>query len=301
MRPLIKYVVGRNCPSQFVSVRIAAGQVMERMILKNGKREIDISNRNSVVCQRPMHIAVSLTQDQRTSFDSDHFEVSVIKGTQTLSTTKLTLINEIKANGASIFLFKALDGDCYQSNALIQNLLLRRFKNPHKHTHHEKKIQAALYSYPRNIIVVSFKDREYYNIFPMDFQCALPDNDLHIFGLRTTNITLEKILSEKKMVVSDPSAADIKTIYFLGSHNSKIPPKIEDLPFGTIESEQFKFPVPAFATSYKEIEVITNQLLGSHMFFVGKVINKQEIKERTSSLCHLHFFQYIKSGYKEEV
>lgn len=300
MRSLIRYIVSRNCPGQFACVRIATGQVMERMILKNGKREFDITNRNSIVCQTPMHIAVSFRHDQSISFDSDHFEVSVIKGNQTLSTTKLTLVHEIKADLASIFLFKTLDGNCYQSNTLFQNLMFRRFKNPHKHTHLEKRIQAALYSYPRNIIVVSFKDQEYYNIFPMDFQCYLPDDDLHIFGLRTTNITLEKILSEKKMVVSDPSAADIKTIYFLGSHNSKIPPRIEDLPFGIIESGQFKFPVPDFASSYKEIEIITNQLLGSHMFFVGRVINKKEIREKTPSLCHLHFFQYLRSGYKEE-
>lgn len=299
MTTILRHLVSRHCPKQFVSVRIPINAFNEKVVLRQHSDEIDISNRHCIVCQTPMHVAVFLEKGQLDRRNSASFEVSVMEGGRVDTSTQLELINEIKVEGTSIYLFRTVAGRCFQSNSLAQNFLLRRFDNPHKHTFPDRKIQAALYSYPRNIIIVSFRDQEYYNIFPMDFQCYHADSDIHIFGLRTTNITLNKILEERKVVVCDPSATDIKTLYFLGSHNSKVPPKLEDLPFGTMESERFKFPVPAFAKSYKEIEIFTNQLLGSHMFFAGKVVNKQQLGEKTSSLCHLHFFQFLNSDYRE--
>ena len=133
----------------------------------------------------------------------------------------------------------------------------------------------------------------------MDLSGYIAESGIFILGLRTTNIALEKILTVKKVVISDTDNADINVIYSLGKHHSTAPPKLDDLPFDTLDSELFKFPVPDFSASYKEIEIIKSQELGSHMLLIGKVLNHKQIRNKSSSLHHIHYFQFCNSNYQE--
>lgn len=86
-------------------------------------------------------------------------------------------------------------------------------------------------------------------------------------------------------------------MYALGAHHSKAPPELENLPFRFEESELLKFPVPAFSSSYREIEITDHFKLGSHMMFVGRIINSKKLRDSHTSLYHIHFFEQLKSGY----
>ena len=155
-----------------------------------------------------------------------------------------------------------------------------------------------MYSYPRSIIIVSYKDADYCNIFPMDIHGYIQEEEMYLLGLRTTNVTLDKILAAKKVVVCDTNDVDINTVYDLGKHSSKSPAAPDHLPFKTTESELFRFPVPDFVGSYKEIEIITNKKMGYHMLMIGKVLNKKQVKDDPSSLYHIGFLQFQKGNYK---
>ncbi len=102
-------------------------------------------------------------------------------------------------------------------------VLFAYFLRSKKNTYHHRKVISALYSYPRRIIIVSYKDDNYYNIFPMDIQGYIAEEKLYILGLRTTNVTLNKILEGKKVVVCDTDTVDINTVYDLGKHSSAAP------------------------------------------------------------------------------
>ena len=133
----------------------------------------------------------------------------------------------------------------------------------------------------------------------MDIQGHITESGLYILGLRTTNLALNKIIASKKVVIGDTHKADIKTIYDLGKHSSKDPAPLETLPFSTVNSELFHFPVPDFSSSYKEVEIIRNRLLGYHMLLVGRVINTKQTDPDPSSLYHVHIFEFMDSGYKD--
>jgi len=65
-----------------------------------------------------------------------------------------------------------------------------------------------------------------------------------------------------------------------------------------VESENYHFPVPDFAGSYKEIEIVSNKKLGYHMMMIGKVINTKKLRKDPTSLYHLGFLQSCKSNYQ---
>ncbi|MBS1529909.1 MAG: hypothetical protein JSU01_06355, partial [Bacteroidetes bacterium] len=210
----------------------------------------------------------------------------------------VSLIERLPTEKGELLLYKVDKVNNYQLNPLHRQVLLRYFLRSKKNTYHHRKVISALYSYPRNIIIVSYKDDEYYNIFPMDIHSYIAEEKIYLLGLRTTNVTLNKILEAKKVVVCDTDTVSIETVYMLGKHPSADPTKIKDLPFGVTESERFGFYVPDFVGSYKEIEIMTNRKMGYHMLMVGKVVNEKKIKPDSSSLYHVGFLQFQQSGYQ---
>ena len=146
--------------------------------------------------------------------------------------------------------------------------------------------------------MVSYKDDSYCNMFPMDIHSHIAGEGLYLLGLRTTNLTLNKMLEAKKVVVCDTDNVDINTVYTLGKQPSASPIPLNELPFGTVESEQFGFPVPNFSGSYKEIEIIHHRKMGFHMLMVGRVVNAKQLKPNPQSFYHIGFLQFQQGGYQ---
>ena len=86
---------------------------------------------------------------------------------------------------------------------------------------------------------------------------------------------------------------NIKTIiYQLGKHHRE-PLSETVLPFETIPSEIFGFPIPAWANRYKEIRIVSTMNLGSHMLLWGEEINEKYLSESHGHLFHIHFLHYL--------
>src|SRR6185436_18484528 len=81
-------------------------------------------------------------------------------------------------------------------------LFFKYYKKP-KYSFGKYKSLIAAYSYPRRVRIISFKQDDYFNIFPMDLLGEIPQSGKYIFGLRHTNVALAKIIHARKMVVSE--------------------------------------------------------------------------------------------------
>lgn len=281
----------------YFAVRIAAGRPEEKVWLKNGNSRLDISEKHCVACEKPFCIAVLVSAGEFHQFSSGKPELVITNGTRISTWLALSLEWQTEEDEHVIALFEIEKVKCYQLSQFKQYILLKYYLGKGKLSYRERKIYGALYSYPRSVVVVSYKEEGYYNIFPMDFQCYVAGRNRYMLGLRTTNITVEKILRAKKVVISDTDTIDISTIYALGRHHSGEPPGINELPFHTTDSERFKFPVPAFSASYREIELTGHYRTGSHLLLIGKVVNTKEIRKGSSPLYHIHFFQSTQSHY----
>ncbi|HLK30538.1 MAG TPA: hypothetical protein VKT28_18295 [Puia sp.] len=270
------------------------GEIKEKVFLKNSSQKTDVSRRHSIVCQTPFCIAVRL-EVKSSDIDSSVLIIEVDKNPVAL--LNLKLLHTLKESNESILIFQITTAECFQQGFLQKYFLLKHIFKNKKHPYLESKIYAAIYSYPRKVIIVSFKDGDYYNIFPMDFQGYYPEENIYLLGLRTTNITLSKIINAKQVAISNIDTTDVKTVYDLGAHHGTSPPKIKDLPFKIFESEALKFPIPEFASEYKEVEIIKHYNLGSHTMLVGKVVNSKKIKNHLASFYHVHFFEQANVNY----
>jgi len=298
MRSLIKNLFFKNAKIKtFYITRLLNSQIEEKVVLKNGSHPIDISRSHGMICLDPFCVAIWLPENQANAIDIEKTEIQFKKGDQLNASIGLSLIEKIPTGKGELLLYRVEKVSNHQLTALHRLVMFGYLLRSKKNTYYHRKVVSALYSYPRNIIIVSYMDDGYYNIFPMDIHAYIPEDDLYILGLRTTNVTLNKILEAKKVVVCDTDNIDINTVYDLGKHSSTAPTPLNQLPFDTNESELFHFPVPDFVGSYKEIEIIHHKKMGYHMLMVGKILNHKMIRQNPSSLYHISFLQFQKGNY----
>jgi flavin reductase (DIM6/NTAB) family NADH-FMN oxidoreductase RutF len=281
----------------FGITRLKEDQVKERVIFRKGKYDIDITQHHGMICLDPFCMAVWLSNEELQSLDPQSAAIRFLSDNELNALIHVSLIERKETPKGALLLYRIGNVKNYQLSALHREVLFRHFLRSPKNTYRHRKVISALYSYPRRIIIVSYKDDDYYNIFPMDIQSYIAEEKLYLLGLRTTNITLDKILSAKKVVVCDTDTVDITTVYKLGKHPSADPTKIDEMPFKVSESEKFGFFVPDFTGSYKELEIIDHKKMGYHMLMIGKVVNERRLKPESASLYHVGFLQFQKSGY----
>jgi len=298
MYSLIKKFFFKDAKIKIFSIsRLSDRQIEEQVFLQNGKDSIDISTKHGMICLDPFCVAVWLTKGQAGLLDTQRAKLQFQRRKQPIASISVSLIEKIEGDKCVLLLYKITGVKNYLFTLLHRFVLFAYLLRNKTSTYSYRKTISALYSYPRKIIVVSYKDEDYCNIFPMDIQGYVQEDAMYVLGLRTTNVTLNKILAAKKVVVCDTDSVAVNTVYTLGKHPSASPPKLEDHPFATTESEMFKFPVPDFTGSYKEIEIIMHKKMGYHMLLVGKVVHSKTIRQNTSPLHHVGFLEYLKAGY----
>ena len=296
---LVQKLFFRNSKiTTFGITRLSPQEVREEVFFKQGKYTIDVSRHHGMICLDPFCVAVWLSNDEARHIDVQNGTLRFMSNGKLNAVTKVSLIEKMPTDNGHLLLYRVGKVKNYQQDALHRQILFRYFLRSNKNTYHHRKVISALYSYPRNIIIVSYKDDAYYNIFPMDIHSYIAEEHIYLLGLRTTNKTLNKILEAKKVLVCDTDAVGIDTVYMLGKHPSADPTKVKDMPFTVSESEKFGFYVPDFTGSYKEIEIIANREMGYHMLMIGKVVNEKKLKPESSSLYHVGFLQFRQSGYQ---
>jgi len=297
MNPLRRLFFKDNVIRTFFITRLQAAEVEEKVFLKNGKANIDITTNHAMICLDPFCVAAWIRSKDAANLDHQQATIQFKKGNKLNASIQVSLIEKTDTPKGILLLYKVEKVKNYQLSLLQRLVFFGWLIRSKKNTFYSREVTSALYSYPRNIIIVSYSDKEYTNIFPMDIHGYIAEENMYLLGLRTTNLTLDKILEAKKVVVSDTDSVDLTTVYNLGKHSSKSPAQKDELPFRTIDSEQFGFPVPDFTGSYKEIEIVRNRKMGFHMLMIGNVVNAKQLKPYPSSLYHVGFLQFKTGNY----
>jgi len=289
-----KLLLGYSNPQKYPAIKIKDAEIKERALLYIGGKATDITDRHSIICEKPFCIAIFFSKGQGAE-GQKNIELRIERGGKMVAKLRLTFKNSIDEHQTSIFIYEIENAENYQINSIRQYFLMRYFLREKKLTMKEGEIYAALYSYPREVVTISYQEEGYYNLFPMDFRRYYEQDNLYVFGLRSSNITLEKILKACKLVACNTDAAKLQDIYYLGKHHSSSPPERADLPFELTQSELYKFPIPDFSASYKEVEIINSKTIGSHVLMIGRVVNQVNIRPGSRSIYHIHFFEYVKA------
>jgi hypothetical protein len=297
MNPLKKLLFKDKIIRTFAITRLRESEVQENVFLKNGRHSIDVSKHHAMICLDPFCVAAWLSNDEAASIDPEKVKMQFKTQNGLNAEIAVSFIEKIPTPKGLLFLYKIEGVKNHQLSLFHRLALFGYFLRSKANTFYSRRVISALYSYPRRIIIVSYSDESYYNIFPMDIQGFIEEENIYLLGLRTTNLTLAKILEAKKVVVCDTDTVELETVYKLGKHSSKSPTEKNELPFGLTESKQFGFPVPDFTGSYKEIEIIHHKKMGYHMLMIGKVVHSKQLKPNPSSLYHVGFLQFKKSNY----
>jgi flavin reductase (DIM6/NTAB) family NADH-FMN oxidoreductase RutF len=303
MRSLIKAIVRKflfsnHTPRTFVPSKLSVHDIAESVFLVTERSETDITWEHCIVCHEPFQIALCTTPVSQDVLHFSSARVEIRRNNAVSAEVTVQLKSKFEVPGNLVLVCEIKKARCHQLGYWQQYILLKRyFLNKKRDTFLQGMIYGVLYSFPRKVVVASYKDDAYFNIFPMDFQCWVEKANLIILGLRTTNTTLRRILASGMVVISDTSSTDLKTIYDLGRNHSSSPPSIDQLPFGVSHSEQFGFYVPDFSASYREFKIVKSFELGSHTMMIGSQVNAKAINENNSFIHHVHFFEFVASGY----
>ena len=298
MKNLIRKIFFGDAVIREYSTVTVDEEIKEKVYLKSGENYVDISRQQFLLCLEPVVFGIWL-DGKKFPVNEDinfkmHFKTFAGKGfakEKTLAIIDLVFFDMIKKDDKVLLLLKLVNTKIFHTNWLKTHLLYDRYYKKPEFSFNKLKSFAAAYSFPRKVRIVSFKEENYFNIFPMDLLGDLKEN--YVFGLRHTNVTLSKIIEAKKIVVSEVSYEYKDVIYQLGKHHGSTPPTLDSLPFKTERSEKFGFYIPEWIFSYKEIEIVKTINLGSHMLMWGKVIHEKKLKEPTDNLFHIHFLLYL--------
>lgn len=262
------------------------GDVPDRVWLEYGGKEMDVSLSHWLLCIEPLVFGVWVAEGQTAG------SVCRIRISDAALIT-LELMHGVAEAGGTLLLLKVKHCRLYQLDPVRRWLLYYRYYSRDGMSYERFKGFAAAYSYPRRVRLVSFREKDHYNIFPMDLLGVSPSHQQYVFGLRHTNRTLERIIDSGKIVVSEVPAAYEEVVYQLGKHHSSNPPDPEQLPFEIKCTYNFGFYYPAWVYDYKEVRIRTTFNMGSHLLLWGDIVHSERVNEGEHHSCLIHFLQYL--------
>ena len=303
MKKIIKQILfGKIAAREYSTITIKNG-IQERVYLEVLKKRIDISNKHWLLCLEPVVFGIWLDKESVVpGIDKDVSYKLIFAGSDSkenqskdniLAIAELVYVDRIVEKEGMLFLLKLKKCKLFHISLMRTWLLYLNYYKKSQFSYNKFKSFVTAYSFPRKVRLISFKEEGYFNIFPMDLLGPIPSSDLYVFGLRHSNVALSKIISTKKIVVSEISFKHKDTIYRLGKHHGNAPASVDSLLIKFIKSKIFGFPVPEWLESYKEIEINKTINLGSHMLLWGTTINETVSGDSPGNLYHIHFLQYL--------
>jgi flavin reductase (DIM6/NTAB) family NADH-FMN oxidoreductase RutF len=297
MKKLLRTILFGPIPVIEYATVTVTNDIKERVWLVEKKSRIDISSNHWLLCLDPVVFGVWFKKgDNSISFENrKQYEIcftdAAIDG-KVVAVLKLAFFDTIVEEEGVLLLLKITKATTKHINVIKTRLIFQKYYKKPEQDFVRLKSYAAAYSYPRKVRIVSFKEDEQFNIFPMDLTGDIPLTKRYVFGLRHTNQTLGRIIATEKIAISEVPHTYKETIYQLGKHH-RGPVSADKLSFGLIQSESFGFPIPAWANSYKEIRIIKTMNLGSHMLLWGEAINEKVLTQAAGHLFHIHFLYYL--------
>ena len=285
MKRLIrKMLMGDTVFSEYSRLRFP-GEIPDKVWLEFDGKVVDVSQSHWLLCIEPLVFGVWIGQGR--TMDG----VYRLRFADAALVT-LDLIHRVEEAEGVLLLLRVRHSRLFQLDPIRRWLLYYRYYSRDGLTYQRFRGFVSAYSYPRRVRLVSFRDEDHYNIFPMDLLGEV-GGDRYVFGLRHTNRTQQRIVKSGKIVVSEVPAAYEDIVYKLGKHHSDSPPAPGELPFKVKCTQGFKFYYPDFVYNYKEIQIRETFDMGSHLLMWGDIVQRVQVNEGEEHSYLIHFLQHL--------
>jgi flavin reductase (DIM6/NTAB) family NADH-FMN oxidoreductase RutF len=282
---LLSLLTNRFWKKEFQAMTLPAGDSLVKVYLGAGEGSPDITNHHCILCQDPFIIGVAGLNP-----DINNTGCFTIVSGANKAVLESKLINVTGTGSANLHLFEISTASFSRYHTIL--LLLNKWRSRSATGFSLFKKFAAAYMLPREVVLVSFAAPGHVNIFPMDFRGYFKDQGIHLFGLRNSNITLQKIIEHRRLAVAVFDSKEKSDIYGLGKHHSSAFSRESPLPFNITDTDLYKFPLADISTAYHELELVAYHNLGSHTLLIAKPVNKKG-EFRCSNFSHIHTLEFM--------
>lgn len=152
--------------------------------------------------------------------------------------------------------------------------LQSRSKSHIRMTACEAHAMIAAFICPRPVMLVSAVSGNRSNLFPMNLLGSLGDG-YFAFALDRTRLAAPLVADAGALALSGIPMEHSEEARQLGKNHKRETISWNQLPFPTKPSSALSIPVPCFASRVIELEIETTHHLGSHTFFVARVIRDE--------------------------
>jgi flavin reductase (DIM6/NTAB) family NADH-FMN oxidoreductase RutF len=249
----------------------------------------DVTSRHSVACTSPFMFCIGLEPGElpppNKRLSLKFYENTAVQ--PLLGEIGIEISTSIPATGRALYLFKAVSCTdfCLSPARLWAHSLFQTFGNwrarkttgQHVSTL-ETRCNTVAFFCPRPVVLVSVRDGEQGNIFPMNLFGTLGGNYLS-FALNSTRQAAPLANRLRQLALSSVPYNQIAVTRNLRKNHRQQSIDWQQLPFPTKISKTLKIPVPEFALRVRELQVETSRNLGSHTFFLARIEEEEVFSE----------------------
>ena len=166
-------------------------------------------------------------------------------------------------------------------NGWLQNRLMRKNRAPQHFAPEPAAVQQLMIAYlcPRPVVLVSVAAPGHSNIFPMDLIGPLERSGFFSLALRSTNVSVPVMRETRRVALSGMPATMKAVVYKLAEHHRQPLKDWTALPFPVRPSQTLEIPVVTAALRIQELAIEHSQEIGSHVFFLCRVVSEESLAE----------------------
>jgi flavin reductase (DIM6/NTAB) family NADH-FMN oxidoreductase RutF len=294
-RGLAALAFGPRELSQFCALGLPEPQRDIKVWLVGMGSPRDITARNVLAATRPLVVGIGLEDDgNRSAISQNRLRLEFREGggaQALLGKVGLEFVDAFGLEGEeSLRLFRTRRPANY---CRPRSLLWRRYldfayagwrkqrgPNPPEIRMVASELHALFVFYicPRPVVLVSVMDGDAGNIFPMDLIGQIGRRHFSL-ALHTTTKAVALIERTRRIALSGIPVEKMPLAYQLGRNHHKASVEWTSLPFSLTRSAAFGLPVPGFSLRVRELEVVKSRNMGSHTFFVCKLVEEHTIAD----------------------
>jgi flavin reductase (DIM6/NTAB) family NADH-FMN oxidoreductase RutF len=300
-RVIQKLVFGDTLLPQAFTIGLAEPQEEITVWLHGMGTPLDVTRRHSMACTDPFTVCIAFDEGRGPS-EKELCRLSMKfceRGGQkrVLGEINLKSATVIPAFGTELILFEALNSKnyCLPKIHILAHYLRHRYLLWRrvdiagiKMSFLERRAVMVMFIRPHPVVLLSLCGEAGGNIFPMNIMGDL-DSGYFAFALKDSRHAAHLVECAGRVALSSVPLSQTSLAYQLGANHRKPAIDWDKLPFATKMSATFHIPVPVFAQRVRELEIETVRKIGSHTFFVARVI-RDESFAGSVGLCIVHGF-----------
>jgi len=251
------------------------------------RRPVDVTCRHLMACAAPLTMCIAFDKGNEPSEkDINGLTLKYCERDgqkRVLGEIDLKPITSIAENGLNLILFRARStaNYCLPKTRLWIHYLFHAYSrwrkvdtSGMKMSFLERRAAMVMFIRPHPVSLVSLADETGGNIFPMNLMGDLGET-CFAFALKDSRRAAHLVQRTRRIALSSVPLSQAPLAYQLAINHTKERIEWDQLPFATKLSTMFRIPIPVFAQRVREMEVTKVLNIGSHVFFLARIVHDE--------------------------